>query len=285
MSWLIEEESIDRFVLDEINGNVIPDHFEEETIMTVREDGYLIGCDDHNEILPPMDFVTLRSSAPASSETPNIVIDDSDQESIHSGITILPSCSSLSQNIQHVSIIQDSSSIASMIDETDAVLSINPNSIDSSILTEFSGSPCISSVNSFESSESLVELPVETINETTNDTAESVLTTGTGMNQSRGEILANSRWYNNFENEEKWDEFQEKTKLLLDAVGCPMEERDEMIAQLINMEEQMFWNSNGDQNSEEIIHPSKLSWMLDVAVLSASIAVAGVVLVRFLKCR
>jgi hypothetical protein len=278
MSWLIEEESMDRFVLDDIGGIGRPDHFEEDGVSD-REDAELIDLHDHIEILPPMDFVTLRSSTSALLEAPNI-FHDADQESIHSSITILLSCSSSSRNTQLVPIRQDLSNSVSVIDETDASLSINANSIDSSILTEFSGTPCISSVNSFENSESLIEL--ESVNDTT-DTTESVLTID--MHQTREENLKNNRWYNKFESEEKWDEFQEKTKLLLDAVECPMEDRDEMIAQLISMEEQMFWNSNGDQFNEETIHPPKLSWLLEVAALSASIAVAGVVLVRLLKCR
>jgi hypothetical protein len=278
MSWLIEEESIDRYVLDDIGGNVIPDHFVQNVVENDGEgDDAMIDHVDSIEILPPMDFITLRNSSTVLLHTSD-TITNADRQSIHSGITIVPSCSS-SMTTQHEQcpLTLDSSNAVTMNDQTDSVLSINANSIDSSILTEFSGSHFISSVNSCENNEPLrYEQTGMDFDECTNVNT---------LDQPNEEHAEKGRWYNYFEKEEEWDEFQERTKQLLDAVDCPIDERDELIAQLISMEEQMFWNSDGDRACEEIVDTHTSSWLLEVAVLSASITFAGIVMVRFLKCR
>jgi hypothetical protein len=281
MSWLIEEESIDRFILDDIGGNALSGHFELNLLGSDREDGDSIENDI--VILPPVDVITLRNSSSIFEDTSNFIINE-DQESIHSGMTILPSCSSSSMNTLHeqVASIQDMSNIVSMIDENDAALSLNVNSIDSSLLTEFSGSPLLSSVNSCESSVSFRDAETEI------DEAHTAAVGSINSDDTDTPFEDNSQsknWYNHFKSEEEWDEFREKTKHLLDAVDCPMDERNEMIAQLINLEEELFWNCHGDQPSAAILNTTKLSWLFEVVALSASIAVAGVVIVRFLKCR
>jgi hypothetical protein len=202
-----------------------------------------------------------------------------DQHSIRSGITIVPSCSTSSLNMQREQYppLHGSCNTVTMIDETDSALSINANSIDSSILTEFSGSHFISSVDSLENDEpSLDEQTFMDFDEATNENA---------RYQSHEERMEKSCWYHHFESEQKWDKFHEETKQLLDAVDCSEEERDEVIAQLISMEEQMFWNSDGDQGCEGIMYTHALPRLIEVAALSASIAFAGIVMVRFLRAR
>ncbi len=275
MSWLIEEESIDRFVLDDIGGNLISGHFEHDVEESDRE----------NDVgnFPPMDVITLRNGSSVVLDSSNIII-DTDQESIHSGITILPSCSSsVNSHQEQVASMQDSANIVSMIEESDAGLSLNVDSIDTSILTEFSGSHLISSVNSCESSEPIRGVATEMdVDDTTDVPVGSVSYEYYPLEDES----KNTHWYNRFKSEEEWDEFQEKTKLLLDAVDCPTEERNELIAQLISMEEQLFWNSNDDQvNDATMMQTPKLSWLLEVVALPASIAVAGVVIARYLKSR
>jgi hypothetical protein len=164
-----------------------------------------------------------------------------------------------------------------MLDETESALSINANSIDSSILTEFSGSHLISSVNSCENDESSrKEQIVMDYDETMSDAT---------LSQPLAEKGQESCWYNQLEIEENWEEFQDRAKQLLDAVDCPLEERDELIAQLIFMEEQMFWSSGGKKCCDATTQPYTLSWLLEVAAASAAIAFAGIVMVRFLKTR
>ena len=271
---------MDRYVLDDIGGHVTEGHFAQNTVESEQEIDE-IDHDDSLEIQPPMDFITLRNSStiPIHTGTSNIIT-DLDQQSMHSGITIVPSCSSSSMTIQQHQQCppsQDSANIVSMIDETNSALSINANSIDSSVLTEISSSHLISSVNSCGYSESsreeqsFMDFDVASNETTVHPRTEAAVETG--------------RWYNRIESEEDWYEFKEKAKQLLDAVDCPLEERDEFIAQLISMEEQMFWNSDSDRACETRMHPPTLPWLLEVAALSASIALAGVVIVRFLKCR
>ena len=282
MSWLIEEESIDRFVLDDIGENLISGHFEHDVEGSDRERGQSVENDVGN--LPPMGTISLRNGTsvvlPVNSS--NTII-DTDQQSIHSGITILPSCSSsVDSHQEQVASMQDSPHSVSMIDE-DAALSLNVNSIDSSILTEFSGSHLISSVNSCEISEPLGGVATDCSVDDTTDV--SVGSLSYEYNPLENESK-NTHWYNRFKSEKEWDEFQEKTKQLLDAVDCPLEERNELITQLISMEEQLFWNSNDDHvNEATMMQTPKLSWLLEVVALSASIAVAGVVIARYLKHR
>ena len=278
MSWLIQEESMDYNVLDNIEGNAMSGHIEQNLIESDREDGEVVDYESTGtmEILPPMDYITLRNISTIELGTSNIIT-DADQLSIQSGVTIVPSCSSSTLQHEQYTSRQNSSNTVSMIDETDVALSMNANSIDSSILTEFSGSPLLSSVNSCESYESLPdEQTIMDFDETSHDTT---------VNQPREERMENDRWYNHFESEEEWEKFQEKTKQLLDAVDCPTEQRDEIISQLISLEEQMFWNFDDDRPCEQATCTPNLSWLLEVAALSASIAFAGIVMVRFLKGR
>jgi hypothetical protein len=281
MSWLIEDESIDRFVLDDV---YISDElqFERDIRLTNEE---------QSESEVPVDFVSLQHHD-AQLLNSSIIMLETDQDSVRSGVTILPSCSSSSlasdqnhQSTSNTNIITDSSHGVLLTNESESALSINPDSIDSSILTEFSNSPLISSVVS-----------EEIVNDTGNrsnltncvdfmplQSKDSMSIKSSCCSDTDG---ASNIWYSHFESENDWDEFREKTKQLLEAVDCPLEERDELIAQLITMEEKMFWESKMDnKQNETVATQSNVSWLLEIATLSVSVVVAGVMIVRILKGR
>jgi hypothetical protein len=300
MSWLIDEESIDRYVLDDLRINEVTGNVEQQDL---RGDEETTEWDSQQgiEIVPPIDYIMLRNNNSEQLDLSNIIIDE-DQESIYSGMTIIPSCSSssvISQPPQQSLPSQDSSNGAPLIDESEVALSIDPNSIDTSILTELSGIHLISSVVSYGSKDDLSDdgMNIDCC-ENVNCNQRSILQNhiDTHSVQSQESIISISSiqtsevpmpkvWYDQFESEEDWERFHEKTNQLLDAVSCPDEERDELIAQLINMEEEIFWKVNGSGTSEVMKTPSKSSWLLEVIAVSASIAVAGMVVVRILKGR
>jgi hypothetical protein len=294
MSWLIEEESIDRYVLDDVDAS----GFLYTAEQRFRRDNDNVETNNERQIEnePPIDFVSLNNNDGHILNTSVIMLDD-DQESIQSGVTILPSCSSSSiashhqqQGTINTRFDVDSSRMGSLMDESGVALSIDPYSIDSSLLTEFSNSPLISSVVSEESVNegSVADHAADTCS-CQNETSRNVMPFRScdSINSSCSTETDEKpkRWFSRFENEKDWDEFQEKTKQLLEAVDCPLEDRDELIAQLISMEEKMFWESKTDKGTETVAVQSNVSWLLEVAALSASIVVAGLVIVRIIKGR
>jgi hypothetical protein len=298
MSWLIDEDSLDRFV----SGNAGRGE------VSAVEDA--LDIHEANEQFPsggavtyPPNFVRLYSTEPLNASS--IMIDD-DEDSLQSGVTILPSCSSSSivshfryQRVQSNTLNPNMDASEVNMEESAAILSINPNSIDSSLLTEFSNCPMISSVVSDERSgspsDSLTDMEVVTLDDRSVDSGpsraqESLFSEAVASEYStcpdgntKNEIQRNV-WYDRFETELDWEEFRDKTNQLLDAVDCAPEDRDEMIARLINMEERMLWESNRDAG-DVMESPSKVSWFLEVAALTASVAVAGVVIIRLLRGR
>jgi hypothetical protein len=304
MSWLIEEESLDRFVSGDtgIRG-ALRSSFPVDR--NLDNDDFV--TEGSGVVTTPPEFVRLYATELLNA---SIRMDD-DQDSIRSGVTILPSCSSSSvvspYQLTHNTHIPNSNEFIprsneffSVLDESAEALSMSPNSIDSSLLTEFSGCCMISSVVSSECSESCSDEQVEIEDMHRDDKEDSQFFSN--VTYECGDSVAKQRppisslvenkknetqwklWYNRFETEKDWDDFQEKTEQLLEALDCPIEDRDEFIAHLINMEEKMFWDSSNEAN-DTVIVPSKISWLLELAALSASIAVAGVVIIRLLKGR
>jgi hypothetical protein len=299
MSWLIDEDSLDRFVSGDAGRR---------DALTVDDALDIIVPENpqfpSNEATTnPPNFVRLYSTEFLNASS---ILIDEDEDSLQSGVTIIPSCSSSSvvshrqyQPVQNNTLNINVDASDANMDESAAMLSINPNSIDSSLLTEFSNCPMISSVVSDERSESPSDTPTDMEIVTLDDPS---FDSGPGQghehafseaapsdcgacpDKSKNNELQRNVWYNRFETERDWEEFRDRTNQLLDAVDCAPEDRDEVIAQLVNMEERIFWECHRDAN-EAMESPSKASWFLELAALTASIAVAGVVIIKILRGR
>jgi hypothetical protein len=301
MSWLIEEESLDRVVLDDIDVN---------TVRSVTDNVVLVNTVEHctTEITPlPIDFVTVSNSDLLYTSV--AVHNDDFDESIRSGMTIIPSCSESSSLSVHLPQYQqqeqdqqqrqlsiqnvNTTESIQQINESDVtLLSMHPNSIDSSLLTDLSNSM----ISSIVSDDHIVEYHIEDTNDNYVEHCDTQLEESTPSELSTTNDIRNSNtpskfWYSRFETEKDWDDFQVKTKKVLEAIDCPIENHDDMITQLIHMEEYTFWESdcynNSTNNNDETTlgAPSAISWLLEVVALSASIALSGVVIFKILKGR
>lgn len=201
-------------------------------------------------------------------------------------------------------------------------LSLHPESVESSIMTEFTTSGgrmmMISAVSDDEDDDD--ELPASPIITSKDSSASFDADTNhdhdddedlvhkppptTSVKESSDVLLVGEKrqqqqpplWYNRFQSEQDWQDFREATNKLLDAVDCPLEDRDQVMAELIAQEEDLFWErtkSTGEQQQQraDAIYavPSKNGMtarlLLEVTAVFATVAVTGVALVRLLKGR
>lgn len=309
MSWLdlIDDGSLDRFVSGGRSQGDEEDN-DDDHLNGDQESGASIEEEDVT-IPPPVMYGTEILNG-------SMIFDDDDEEeedSSYGSVTIIRSVSSsitgvLQQQTRVLTQATTDVSISTMEDESSqesSSLSLHPDSLESSLMTEFTGSRMISSLSSEESSESSDDTYMEEVAsiagprgdpepEASDDRTEASRGQDSQAEQLLGTTtntakLSTARtedklklWYSHFQTEQDWDEFREAANGLLKAMDCPLEDRDALIAQLIAAEEDLFWESK--TNSVTLLAQPK-TWLLELAAVAATVALTGVAIVRILKGR
>jgi len=166
---------------------------------------------------------------------------------------------------------------SSLLTEESLSLSLRASSVESSIITELSdaSSLTVSSVSEISDTTSL-----EDLNSINDDAA----------NSESSEPINNSTehqmklWYSRLKTDQEWNEFRASAVETLNAMGCPVEQHDELLAQLIANEEEVFWVQE-NRRLVNVLAESKNAWVWDFLAVSGAVAVAGVALFRLLKSR
>jgi hypothetical protein len=303
-SWLdlIDDASLDRFVA--AGGN------EDDDIVQVERD-----IETENLLSPVGGELPVRpnlydTELLSQSET-SAMHDDGEIETEASEITILPSISS-SENLLRDRLFASHGSVLLVghndfpSESSSASLSLHPESVDSSIMTDLTEERMISSVSSDEESNADVSDVSSVASETsrrndewerhgdlpTTNTTTGITSTSSSDATSAGTVV-DSRWYSRFQNEQDWDDFRTAAYQLLQAVDCPEADRDELMTQLIAQEEAMFWDAKESKNRcggggaacDMCAEQDKTTWLVELAAVVATVAITGVALVRFLKGR
>jgi hypothetical protein len=302
-SWLdlIDDASLDRFVAAGVNDD------DDDDIVQVERD-----AETENLLSPvgselPVQLSQLYDTELLSRSEISAMNDNDDNEIVTeaSEITILPSISS-SENLlrdrlfgSHGSVLLVGTDFPSESSSSSVSLSLHPESLDSSVMTDLTEERMISSVSSDEddSDTSSTASEASRRNHEWEMHGDLPTTTSTSsIHASAGAAEVHSRWYSRFQNEQDWDEFRTAAYQLLQAVDCPEADRDELMAQLIAQEEVMFWDAKESTNRsgsdgggggggpcEMCAEPDK--WLVEWAAVVATVAITGVALVRFLKGR
>jgi hypothetical protein len=347
MSWLdlIDDDSLDRFVRgggggggDIHTGN----NTNNELLNGISSAGGVIALVDVTSPPPVVDTDILFDDDDDD--------DDYDEGSSYGSITILPSAtSSLTAGVPQVAQRQrqeqllpqasatdvsiatlESSEDSFALEEEESTstslsLSLHPESLESSLMTEFTGTtPMISSVSSEERSESSDDdstttsmdscgsppdsrtdsssggLAISAFSETeqiygtatTTPTPPPTTTTTTNSSTNLSSRTEDQlkRWYSHFQTEQDWDDFRDAAYEMLKAIDCPLEDRDDLIAQLIAAEEDLFWEKSKSKcpaatGAVVAAVQEPKTWLLEVAAVVATVAIAGVAVVRILKGR
>jgi hypothetical protein len=302
-SWLdlIDDASLDRFVA--AGGN---DDDDDDDIVRVDRD-----IETENLLspvgseLPVVQSSNLYDTELLSQSEISAMNDDDDEIVTEaSEITILPSISS-SENLLrdrlfgscHGSVLLVGNDFPS--ESSSASLSLHPESVDSSVMTDLTEERMISSVSSDEDDSDGSSMASEASRRnhewepTANATTTSTSMSSTHANAGAAVVHDSRWWYSRFQNEQDWDEFRTAAYQLLQAVDCPEADRDELMAQLIAQEEALFWNakestnkSGGDGGACDMCaEPDKTAWLVEWAAVVATVAITGVALVRYLKGR
>jgi hypothetical protein len=232
-SWLdlIDDASLDRFVAAGVNDD------DDDDIVQVERD-----AETENLLSPvgselPVQLSQLYDTELLSRSEISAMNDNDDNEIVTeaSEITILPSISS-SENLlrdrlfgSHGSVLLVGTDFPSESSSTS--LSLHPDSVDSSVMTDLTEERMLSSVSSDEddSDTSSTASEASRRNHEWEMHGDLPTTTSTSsIHASAGAAEAHSRWYSRFQNEQDWDEFRTAAYQLLQAVDCPEADRDEL---------------------------------------------------------
>jgi len=211
--------------------------------------------------------------------------------SFEGGMTILSSVDTLNDGAQ--SIIpahlpeeldedrraQANNENSSLLTEESLSLSLRASSVESSIITELSdaSSLTVSSVSEISDTTSLEDLNSMNDEASTSESSEPISNSTDSEHQMK-------LWYSRLKTDQEWNEFRASAVETLNAMGCPVEQHDELLAQLIANEEEVFWEQE-NRRSVNVLAESKNTWVWDFLAVSGAVAVAGVALFRLLKSR
>jgi hypothetical protein len=296
MSWhdLIDDNSLNRFVSGG-GDDVI----------------WLPAEDDEPDVTIPPSVTTLYGTELLDV---SVIFDDRDEEedSSYDGITIVSSVPSSTVNITAptTSYVVNhragaTATVLTMVDsEESSSLSLHPDSVESSIMTNFTQSSCVNaSVSSeddpSESSDASMESdPLESDPQVQNEAKRGFTKTFDGIDsealipvkyhaaipkQSASTEDQLKLWYSRLKTEQDWDEFREAANELLQAMDCPLKDQDDLIAQLIAAEEDYFWESKTSSSSVALAQPK--SWLLEILAVAATVALTSVAVIKILKAR
>jgi hypothetical protein len=306
MSWLdlIDDDSLNRFVSGRDEG----DGGDEQLLYGGEE------ADDEAAFLADEEYSTseledVTAPPPVSTlygtEVLNVsmLFDNEEEEESYTGVTIVSSVPSSATVVYdtigapasaHVgsSPTTNNASISTM--EESASLSMHMDSLESSVMTNVT----LSSVNttSVSSDEEQSESSDDTSMGDTSDLQDASVEKDDCTETSDGQISEATTklcatnedqlklWYSRLKTEQDWDEFREAAHELLSAIDCPVEDQDDLIAQLIAEEEGYFWGSK-TSDSCVVAATQPKTWLLELATVAAAVAVTSVALIKILKGR
>lgn len=308
MSWqdLIDESSLNQFVS---GGGVEDETTDDEQQQDVAELLPAQNAGDELDVTIPPSVTTMYGT-----EWRNVSLifdDDSDVDEDYSDCDCITIVSSVPSSTHINAMVPTTShavqnraettvSISTIEDSEESTsLTLHPDSIESSLMTNFTQSSSMntSSVSSREQSESSdvsMESDSQVLREEKKDTTQkfsgnnseasySVKLPAASIEPSASTDDQLKLWYSHLKTEQDWEEFREAASELLKAIDCPVKNQDDLIAQLIAAEEDFFWESK--TNSIVIAQTQPKSWLLEIVAVAATVALTSVALIKILKAR
>lgn len=214
------------------------------------------------------------------------------------GITILSSVLSVSNHdtvSHHIPSYphhhhNDNADNISWMTEESASLTLHPDSLDSSIMTDFTeGSSHIASLSEVRESTTLDGAISENTSLSSYSFEGRLREVNSRAPKDKTRHFSTTehqqlRWYNNMDSEQEWDHFRSLAIELLDAMECPLGQRDEILSQLIAAEEEAFRKSP-KKLSATVSTLTKSSWVWEIVALAATVAISSIAIFRLLKAR